>query len=192
MDDTTHLSTAAPAAAHRQQRRSAWPRFAVVGAAMALLVIAGAGWTAWTYFDSINRLSRGATPNVVELRTGPGRVVVYYEGRADPSPAELAVEVVGPDDAHVPVQPFAYDLRYDVGKVVGHAIGVFDAPAPGSYVVTSRIAEAGGRIAVGGDLGAATVLTVFAVIAALFTLAVAVLGAVLFALVRADSRRREN
>lgn len=117
-------------------------------------------WSALGFFSDIDHLSRAPLSGAFSVTASqPGERVIYYEGHATPGLSELGLVVRGPDGAAVALKPHDLDLRYKVDSRVGTAVASFVAPVAGRYLVSARVAEPGGRLAVGGDLSTGMLLT---------------------------------
>lgn len=172
-------------------RGPAWaatPRAAVIWGLVAVAVIAFAGWSVVRYFESINTLTRGPITSSLQVTAAPGEVVVYYEGGYDRSLADLGLSVTGPDGKAVALTGVGYDLRYDIDRLVGHAIATFQAPVAGSYTVTSSLSELGARIAAGTNIGPISLVMIAAGISSIFAIGIALLVTIAFALARRRPR----
>jgi len=144
-------------------------------------------------FSGVDRLARASVPGVVSVNAPrAAEMVVYHEGGAPASLNELGLRVRGPGGVTVATRPYGVDLRYRHDHQVGTAVASFKAPAAGRYLISTTAAEPGARLAVGGDLGAAIMLTDLATVgvglAALTALAVVV--ALVLKRSRWSSRRR--
>jgi hypothetical protein len=117
-------------------------------------------WSALGFFSGIDHLARAPLPGAFSVTASqPGEMVIYYEGHATPSLSELGLLVRAPNGAAASLKPHDLDLRYNVDSRVGTAVASFVAPVAGRYLVSAGRAEPGARLAVGGDLGTAMLLT---------------------------------
>jgi hypothetical protein len=101
--------------------------------------------------DRFERTSVGGSL-AVEVEA-PGPMVVYAEGPGVPSLSGLRLIVISPSGAHVVVDPYIGDLRYDRNGGLGTAVGIFKASETGPYQITSGAPRTGGILAVGPDIG---------------------------------------
>jgi hypothetical protein len=137
-------------------------RASTAGYWIALLIglgglVGGLAWGLTAYRglqEEIDGFARLTVPGeaVVPIEASGGQVV-YYEGPGSPSLQDLDVRIMGPGGAHVPVDVYDADLRYDApDQVVGRAIGTFQAATPGRYGIVVGAAPQGSRVAVGGSI----------------------------------------
>jgi hypothetical protein len=158
-----------------------------VVATVALVALLATG--ALNTFSGVDQLARASIPGAVSVSAPrAGEMIVYFEGTVPPSLNELGLRVSGPDGAILPTDPHGPDLRYDHDDRVGTAVASFAVPAPGRYRVSTRATEPGARLAVGGDLGAAIMLTDLATVG-LGLAAITGLAAVVALLLRRSRRR---
>ncbi len=160
-------------------------------ATVALVALLATG--ALNAFSGVDQLARASIPGVVSVNAPrAAEMVVYHEGGVPASLNELGLRVRGPDGVTVATKPYGLDLRYQHDHQVGTAVASFTAPAAGRYLISTTAAELGARLAVGGDLGAAIMLTDLATVGVGLAALTAIAVVVALALRRSNgsSRRR--
>jgi hypothetical protein len=155
-------------------------------------VTVGVAWGATTYLGmqrQIDGFARAAIPGEVTVRIADaGGRVLYYEGLGEMPLVALDVHVVGPNGRELRVGTYGTDLRYDApGGQVGHAVGTFDARAPGRYRIETRgSAPPGSSLAIGESIPASR----FAgIVGGVLVVLVSLGTAVVFVIVTAIRRR---
>lgn len=152
------LNTAAPvAAAGPVTPKRSTAGFWIAGGVGALAVILAMALGIVRFVDTLSQPADYARTNVPgsvsTIVNDTGERVIYSEGSVRLPLSQLAITVTGPDGAPVPVRPYSASVTYDTAGHSGRAVGRFDAPVAGRYVVASRsVAVPGAEIAVGPDL----------------------------------------
>lgn len=95
----------------------------------------------------------GVPGSVAVIVRETGERVVYSEGSVRLPLSQLDLTVTGPDGRAVAVRPYTASVTYDTAGHSGRAVGRFDVPDPGRYVVAARATGVpGAEIAIGPDL----------------------------------------
>jgi hypothetical protein len=155
----SHDALLAPASHDARKRRV--PLGYWLAAAIAIVaLIAAVGWAAARTFDVISSpdgFARVSLPGATTIPiTASGKLVIYYEGTAEPSLGRLGVRVLDPSGRPVAVTAYRGDVRYDRAGLVAKAVGSFDAGTAGRDPVSAGApTEASAKLAVGEDLGGA-------------------------------------
>lgn len=98
--------------------------------------------------DEYDTFPRLATPGAAEVVVDdPGNLVVYHQGSALPSLAEVELSVTGPSGS-VAVQPYETTLIFETGEGRARALASFDAVDTGTYRVEAQ-GTAAGHLTVG-------------------------------------------
>jgi hypothetical protein len=147
-------------ASHDARKRRAPLGYWLAAAIAIVALIATVGWAAARTFNVISSpddFARVSLPGATTIPiTASGKLVIYYEGTAEPSLGRLGVRVLDPAGRPVAVTAYRGDVRYDRAGLVAKAVGSFDVRTAGRYTVSAGApAEAGAKLAVGEDLGGA-------------------------------------
>jgi hypothetical protein len=147
-------------ASHDARKRRAPLGYWLAAAIAIVALIAAVGWAAARTLDVISSpddFARVSLPGATTIpSTGPGMLVIYYEGTEKPSLGRLGVTVLDPTGRPVAVTPYRSDVRYDRAGLVAKAVGSFATGTAGRYTVSAGApAEASAKLAVGEDLGGA-------------------------------------
>lgn len=160
----SHDALLAPASHDARKRRV--PLGYWLAAAIAIVaLIAAVGWAAARTFDVISspdEFARVSLPGATTIPiTASGKLVIYYEGTAEPSLDRLGVRVLDPSGRPVAVTAYRGDLRYDRAGLIAKAVGSFNTGTAGRYTVSAGApSEASAKLAIGEDLGGAMTDTV--------------------------------
>ncbi len=131
--------------------------FWIAGAVGVLAVVLTIALGITRFVDTLSQpadYARTSVPGSVSVIVREtGERVVYSEGSVRLPLSQLDLTVTGPDGGAVAVRPYTASVTYDTAGHSGRAVGRFDVPVPGRYVVAARAAAVpGAEIAVGPDL----------------------------------------
>lgn len=147
---------AGPRPAHRRHGARFSRNGYLTAAVLVILGVVGAGAFAVSALlamrSHLDDLPNVEVPGTMSVRLEAGGQVVYYEGNAAPSLADLQVTVTGPDGRTVSVKRYEADLRNDIsGDRSIQAMGTFDAERTGTYRISTDGPPTLGAIGVGGS-----------------------------------------
>lgn len=125
----------------------------MAGIVLIVGVVAGVVIGILGYLDALDEYDafpRLAAPGAAEVVVDdPGDLVIYHQGSALPSLAEVELSVIGPSGS-VAVQPYETTLIFETGEGRARALASFDAADSGTYRVEAH-GTAAGHLAVGSS-----------------------------------------